>query len=136
MLIIFSPEFTLFEGPIFFDETSYSFLNERCEGNSKDEEVLKTRTFFLTGKFFFSEGCSWRISEDEVEKVATLFIGGKIFWTKGALWKLLLDLKDELECVLDSSADVIKADATNEVLVLFSFLSDVLEFIDDEVLNF
>ena len=33
MLIIFSPEVTFFEGPIFFDESTFSVLNERCEGN-------------------------------------------------------------------------------------------------------
>ena len=58
MLIIFSPEVTFFEGPIFFNESYFSVLNERCEGNSKDKEVLKRFESFLTGKFSFSEGFS------------------------------------------------------------------------------
>ena len=94
MLIFFSPEVTFFEGLIFFNETAFSVLNERCEGNSKDEEVLKRCTCFLTGKFSFSEGFSWRRSEDEVEKVTTLLIGGKIYSRKGTLWHLLLGVKD------------------------------------------
>ena len=36
MLILFSSEVTFFEGLIFFDESAFSVLNERCEGNSKD----------------------------------------------------------------------------------------------------
>ena len=58
MLIIFSPQVTFFKGPIFFDESALPVLNERCEGNSKDEEGLKRCTSFLTGKFSFSEGYS------------------------------------------------------------------------------
>ena len=135
MIIIFSPEVIFFEGTIFFDESTLSVLNERCEGNSNDEEVLERCVSFLTGKISFSEGFSWRGSEDEVEKLATLLIGGKIFSTKGALWNILLSLKDEWECALDASADAIKSDATNESLVLFSFLSDFLAFADDEVLR-
>ena len=97
ILIIFAPEVTFFGGTIFFDESSFSVLNERLEGNSEDEDVLKRCAYFFTGKFSFSEGCSWRRSEDEVDKVAIFLIGGKIFSIKGILWNLLLCLKDEWE---------------------------------------
>ena len=49
MLIIFSPEVTFFGGPIFFDESTFSVLNKRCERNSKDEEGLKSKFYFLEG---------------------------------------------------------------------------------------
>ena len=84
MLIIFSPEVTFFEGPILFDDSASSVHVERCEGNLKDKDVLKTRASFLTEKFSFLEGCSWRRGKDEVEKVATFLIGGKILSTEGA----------------------------------------------------
>ena len=90
----------------------------------------------MTGKFSFSEGYSWRGSEDEVDKVATFLIGGRIFSTKGMLWNILLGLKDEWECLLDTSADATKADATNEALGLFYFYLDFLASSDSEVSTF
>ena len=121
MLIIFSPEVTFFEGPILFDDSASSVHVERCEGNLKGKDVLKRCASFLAEKFSFLEGCSWRRGKDKVEKVATFLIGGKIFSTEGALWNLLLGLKDEWECALDTRTDVTKADATNETLMFFSF---------------
>ena len=46
-LISFSPEVSL------FDENVFSFSNERCPGNSQNEESLKRCTSFLTEKFSF-----------------------------------------------------------------------------------
>ena len=43
---VFSPGVTFFEVLIFFDLCAISVLNTRCEGNSKDEEVLKRQFYF------------------------------------------------------------------------------------------
>ena len=126
MLIIFSLQVTLFEGPFLFDDSASLVHDERCEGNLKDKDVLKRCASFLTENISLLEGCSWRRSKDEVDKVAMFLIGGKIFSTEGALWNLLLGLKDEWECALDARTDVTKTDRTNETLVLFSFCLDLL----------
>ena len=52
MLIIFSPKVTFFEGTTFFDESAFSVLNERCEGDSKDEEGFEKMHVFLDRKVF------------------------------------------------------------------------------------
>ena len=88
MIILFSLEVTFLKGLIFFDIRAFSVLSARCEGNSKDEEVLKRQFSFLEGK-------SRRRSEDEVNKVSIFLIRGKIFSTKGPLQNLLLGIKDE-----------------------------------------
>ena len=61
--------------------------------------------------------------------------GVKIFSIKGAFQNLLLGLKDERECALDASVDETKYYSTNEVLGIFSFLSDFITFLDAEVSN-
>ena len=91
---------------------------------------------FFDRAVFFLEVESWRRREDEVEKVGIFLIGGNIFSIKGAFQNLLLSLKDEWGCALDTSTDVTKADVTNEALELFYFWLEFLSFPDAEVSNF
>ena len=51
MLMSFSPEVSFFEETIFFDANVFSVSNERCTGNSQDEEFLKKMCVFLDRKF-------------------------------------------------------------------------------------
>ena len=65
--------------------------------------------------------------------VEIFFTGGKIFSIKGVLQNILLGLKDERECALDTSVDSNKANETNESLELFYFFLDLISFVDANV---
>ena len=69
----------------------------------------------------------------KLKMVEIFFTGGKIFSIKGVLQNILLGLKDERECALDTSVDSNKANETNESLELFYFFLDLISFVDANV---
>ena len=139
ILIIFPQKLLSFKDQSSLMKAPSQYWMKDAKWTQKMRIVWKCASF-LTGKFSFLEWCywrrsedSWRRSEDKVGKIATFLIRGKIFSINWALLNLLFGLKDEWKCALDASADVTKADSTNEALVLFSFFLCLLVFLDDEV---